>query len=250
MKVSMKRYSLLFILLISSLLPCAPSAQAGPLATPGEPQKVLYLTFDDGPKSSTPELLDILQACDAPATFFLVGQGVKNHPEAVRAIYEAGHAIGTHTFWHSTKKISKSEAAFDRDMERFNEAVSEAIGEPFHAALLRFPYGSGSATPRVRTYAQRRGYLWVDWNCLTGDAVNMEATEAEMYRYTLKTCGDAQTLVLLMHEGSVRTRHILPQLIEHFRAEGYELRALAPDSDLSGLPRGRYGLPLPESAAP
>lgn len=240
----MKHTTLLFILIFSFLL-ISPALGDAADATPGEAQKVLYLTFDDGPKASTPELLDILKTYDAPATFFLVGQGIQNNPEAARAIYEAGHAIGTHTFYHSTKQISKSEAAFDRDMEHFDEVMSAAIGEPFHTSLLRFPYGSGSAKPRVRTYAQRSGYLWVDWNCLTGDAVDMNASEEALYRYTLKTCGKNDTLVLLMHEGSMRTRHILPRIIEHFRNLGYELRSLSADSDLTGLPHGRYGLPLP-----
>lgn len=243
------KHTIIFLALLLSLLLLFPLLGGAADATPGEAQKVLYLTFDDGPKSSTPELLEILKAYDAPATFFLVGQGVQNNPEAVRAIYEAGHSIGTHTFYHSTKQIAKSEAAFDRDMERFDEAVSAAVGEAFHTSLLRFPYGSGSAKPRVRTYAQRRGYLWVDWNCLTGDAVMMDASEEELYRYTLKTCGKSNTLVLLMHEGSMRTRHILPRIIEHFRDLGYELRSLSVDSDLSGLPHGRYGLPLPPADA-
>ena len=81
----MKHTTLLFILIFSFLL-ISPALGDAADATPGEAQKVLYLTFDDGPKASTPELLDILKTYDAPATFFLVGQGIQNNPEAARAI--------------------------------------------------------------------------------------------------------------------------------------------------------------------
>ena len=66
------------LLLLCMALPCAATAEQA------DARRVVYLTFDDGPKKDTPELLDALEALDVPATFFLVGLGVRAFPEYAR----------------------------------------------------------------------------------------------------------------------------------------------------------------------
>ena len=68
------RQSLSVFLLLALLLPAVPAGAQDP-AEP--PQKVVYLTFDDGPKADTPELLAVLEALDVPATFFLMGRACR-----------------------------------------------------------------------------------------------------------------------------------------------------------------------------
>ena len=82
------------LLLLCMALPCAAAAAQA------DARRVVYLTFDDGPKKDTPELLDALEALDVPATFFLVGLGVRAFPEYARQIVQAGHAVGCHTMGH------------------------------------------------------------------------------------------------------------------------------------------------------
>lgn len=63
----------------------------------GGADKVLYLTFDDGPSKYTPEMLDLLATTGAKATFFVIGQQAAEQPEMLKRIAGAGHAIGNHT---------------------------------------------------------------------------------------------------------------------------------------------------------
>ena len=64
-------------------------------------KKQIALTFDDGPHPSlTPKILEILARYDIQATFFMVGQNVINYPTAAKAVIDAGHEIGNHTFTH------------------------------------------------------------------------------------------------------------------------------------------------------
>ncbi|KRN88819.1 polysaccharide deacetylase family protein [Ligilactobacillus ceti] len=63
--------------------------------------KVVYLTFDDGPSQDTPALLALLEKYHVPASFFVVGDFVKDHPETILAMQKAGHAIGTHSKDHT-----------------------------------------------------------------------------------------------------------------------------------------------------
>ncbi|BBO81620.1 hypothetical protein DSCO28_21860 [Desulfosarcina ovata subsp. sediminis] len=61
------------------------------------------LTFDDGPDpATTPQLLDILEDNGVPATFFVTGERARAYPELIRAIADAGHTLGNHSFSHST----------------------------------------------------------------------------------------------------------------------------------------------------
>ena len=64
-------------------------------------EKAVYLTFDDGPiPGITPWVLDLLDHYGIKATFFMVGDNVRKHPEEYRMVVERGHSIGNHTFNH------------------------------------------------------------------------------------------------------------------------------------------------------
>lgn len=66
--------------------------------------KVVYLTFDDGPSIHTKDVLDILAKEQVKATFFVLGQHAKRDQEMVHTIAEAGHAIGNHSYNHEYKE--------------------------------------------------------------------------------------------------------------------------------------------------
>lgn len=86
-------------------------------------EKVAYLTFDDGPSSNiTPKVLDVLKEEGVKATFFVLGQNVKTHPEQLKRIYEEGHYIANHSYTH---KYSKIYASVDALLEEFNDTEAE-----------------------------------------------------------------------------------------------------------------------------
>ena len=64
-------------------------------------EKVLYLTFDDGPiPEVTPWVLELLEQYKAKATFFCVGENVKKHRDIFERVAAAGHSVGNHTYHH------------------------------------------------------------------------------------------------------------------------------------------------------
>jgi peptidoglycan/xylan/chitin deacetylase (PgdA/CDA1 family) len=125
---------------------------------------VAALTFDDGPDAEyTPRLLSCLEQYHARATFFLLGQAAQNHPDLVRQIAEAGHAIGNHSWDHpSFPGIS------GRERRAQIRAGAEAIA-PYGQRLFRPPYGHQSIASRID--ALRLGYkvimfdVWADDWC-------------------------------------------------------------------------------------
>ena len=96
-------------------------------------KKQIFLTFDDGPiPEVTPWVLDVLDKYGVKATFFMVGDNVRKHPEVYRMVRERGHALGNHTMHH----LQGSRVTARRYLQDVNEADSY-IG----STLFRPPHG-------------------------------------------------------------------------------------------------------------
>ena len=161
------------LLILSLVFASAALAQDHSEASPASdlPQKVMYITFDDGPKDDTPELLALLEELDVPATFFLVGARVRAFPDHARMIAEAGYPIGYHSMAHSYSYLKEDVRNISADLERFTVLMREVVGEAFETDLFRFPGGSTSYSSYARRYVVEQGYAWFDWNGMTGDTL-------------------------------------------------------------------------------
>lgn len=213
------------------------------LSNDAEVRKVVYLTFDDGPHKNTFKLLELLKEEGVPATFFLIGNELRNYPDAVRAIYAEGHAIGCHSFHHQYS-VLQTTRGFQKQVDLFHAVLEEVLGHPLEVRLFRFPFGSRKTTSEVRHYANDVGYLWIDWNATNHDgneAINRDTEQ--MLAAAIRSSRNKDEIVLLMHESSNRTREMLPALLQHYRDAGYTFDVLTPEIDhmipdvLMGLPK-------------
>src|SRR6266704_2233534 len=99
----------------------------------------LALTFDDGPNPSiTPKLLDLLNRYNAKATFFLIGQYVRECPELVQEIAARGHVVGNHTETHPNL-FRRSLREIRIELRLCHDAISNALGAP--PKWFRPPFG-------------------------------------------------------------------------------------------------------------
>ena len=80
-------------------------------------EKVVYLTFDDGPSENTEEILKILEKYNVKATFFITGED-KSHRYLIKEAYDAGHTIGLHTYSHKYSEVYASVDAYFEDLEK------------------------------------------------------------------------------------------------------------------------------------
>jgi peptidoglycan/xylan/chitin deacetylase (PgdA/CDA1 family) len=122
--------------------------------------KTLFLTFDDGPSERTLELLNVLDAYNAKATFFCVGQNVLKHPLEFNEMLRRGHRIGNHSNTHC-KGWRMTRFDYLTDVERANQLIQ--------SNLFRPPYGK-------MTYGQylalKRKFRIVLWTHLSYDFDN------------------------------------------------------------------------------
>lgn len=153
----------------------APGSQLyGRTLVHGHDSRQMALTYDDGPNDPyTFHLLDLLAARDAKATFFLIGRYVRQRPDIVRAIQEAGHTIGNHTYTHPNL-IFVSPARVRRELEDCTKALEDVIGK--HAPLFRPPFGG--RLPHVLLASSSLGLapvMWsvtaYDWNAKSPDTI-------------------------------------------------------------------------------
>ncbi len=173
-------------------------------------EKVIYLTFDDGPvPETTPFLLDLLDCYNWKATFFCVGENVQKYPELYREILNRGHRTGNHTFNHL--KGSRC------DTEEYVENVQKAAGY-IESKLFRPPYGRLTSKQGKRL---GEDYEIIMWDVLTKDYNKWFTPDHIMGKIRrLSRRGS----IVVFHD-SVRARNnvlsTLPQAIEFWNAQGF-----------------------------
>ena len=214
------RWGIFLLCCLLALVSCAFAEEAAQ-----EGRKVVYLTFDDGPKSDTLELLKILREENVPATFFFVGKKVRLFPEEARQVYLDGHAIGSHTMKHSSKTLKVSQLYIEKDYREFLEVMREIVDPEFTTDIFRFPGGSTGYSRESHKWVRNAGLAWFDWNAMTADT-EAGKTAKDLYDFAVKTTADEEVVILLAHEGIKRTQQILPDLIAFYRDNGYEFRTM------------------------
>ena len=202
---------------------------------PHEPQadgyttdKVVYLTFDDGPGKRTPDLLAILKKYNVKATFFVVNTG---YASTIQQIHDEGHAVAIHSATHDFKKIYASESAYYEDLNKMQSIIKQYAGE--ETRLLRFP-GGGSNTisrfnPGIMTTLTRsvknNGYRYFDWNVDSKDAGGAKTSE-EVFQNVITGLEGRSTSVVLQHDIKGFSIDAVESIINWGLANGYCFKAL------------------------
>jgi len=179
--------------------------------------KTMYLTFDDGPSvENTNRVLDILQERDIKATFFLVGENVRKHPEIVQRIVAEGHTIGIHCDNHDYKTVYASVDSYIQDFEAAHQTVFDLTG--IDVKLFRFPGGSindfnADVREEIIQEMTDRGYIYFDWNASLEDAVK-ESNPEELIANGVGTTLGRKRVVMLAHDVIYNTGICLDELLD------------------------------------
>lgn len=190
--------------------------------------KTICLTFDDGPTdSTTPKILDILRKENIPATFFVIGRQISSRKEILQRTFDDGHAIGIHTYSHEYKQIYASTSALLGDIRRCQKSIREVLPE-WNSDLYRFPGGEAGLSDTLISAVKNAGYKICSWNASIEDAVSPNASAEDLYNNAVRSAGEKNHVVLLLHDGVGyrETIRALPKIIEYFRSKGYTFQPL------------------------
>ena len=177
-------------------------AVANPI-NPGN--KVVYLTFDDGPSAHTARLLDILDKYGVKATFFVTNQ-FPAYQHMIGETYRRGHTIALHTFSHVYSSVYASEAAYYQDLNAIRDIVVSQTGVV--PKIVRFPGGTNNTVSRnycrgimssLVESVGYYGYLYCDWNVSSGDAGGV-STSAGVYANVIAGIQKNNVSVCLQHD--------------------------------------------------
>jgi peptidoglycan/xylan/chitin deacetylase (PgdA/CDA1 family) len=203
-----------FIALAFILLPLLTHAATEPVRTQALPGTVA-LTFDDGPSPVyTPQILKILRDNHIKATFFMMGNHAKQHPEIVKQVLAEGHHIENHTLTHP-KLTHLSDKDLYNEVVTTEKILTQIIGSK--PLCLRPPYGLANA--HVREYIRAQGITPVamGFNSFDYDRPGVE----KIVQWVVTNAHSGQ--VFLMHDGYTareQTVAALPEIIAGIRKKG------------------------------
>lgn len=193
-------------------------------------QKTVYLTFDDGPSKSTPQILKILDDHQVKATFFVIGKTDGTSKKYLKEIADQGHTIGLHSYSHSYGKIYQSVGAFLSDYEKLYKLVKETTG--VECTLFRFPGGSINGysfgiNGDLAAEMMRRGFTYFDWDVSCADTA-ADATAEGIEKEIVSQVKRQKSSVVLLHDVSdgKAVLEALPEIIETLRKDGYTFEPL------------------------
>ncbi len=201
-----------------------------PAVEPYYGEKVVYLTFDDGPDPvNTPQVLEILHDQGIKGTFFIVGSQMEKNPELIQRIYDEGHALGNHTYNHVYRELYKTPATYLRQLQHNDALFQKYLG--VRPLISRAPGGTaGSLTKNFWEKLRNEGYIDIGWNVSSGDA--SRATARDILANITEQINSKKYLwshvILLMHDGCGHSETVkaLPEIISFFKVNGFEFRVI------------------------
>ncbi|MDO4880924.1 MAG: polysaccharide deacetylase family protein [Capnocytophaga sp.] len=173
----------------------------------------ITLTFDDGPTPLTPLFLDVLRKYNAKAIFFCIGKNIELYPDIVKQMKAEGHRIGNHTFSHRPKNCFISTSKFVKEIQKTDEVLKQLDIE---TELFRPPYGITNPHIAKATFLTKKKII--GWNIRSLDTIIKD--EKKLYHRIIRQLTDKN--IILMHDTSERTLHVLEQLLIYLEKNNFK----------------------------
>lgn len=176
-------------------------------------EKTIYLTFDDGPHPTiTPLVLEILKRYDAKATFFCIGNNVRQFPATFELIKKEGHSVGCHTFNHENGWKTKT--------QDYVGSVS-AANELIQSSLFRPPHGKIKRSELKKLQTSNSELQTVAWTVIAYDWDHALSPE-DVYQNVIRNAGDGA--IVAFHDSLKAYSNMisaLPRVLEYYSQKGF-----------------------------
>jgi len=181
--------------------------------------KSIYLTFDDGPvEEVTPYVIDTLQAYNAKATFFCVGENIEENPAIFKKLKAQGHSIGSHSHNHLSGWTTENNQYYT------NVDKAAALSS---SSLFRPPYGRIKPSQAKKI---QENYQIIMWDVLSGD-FDPNITPHKCYQNVVSHAGDGSIVVFHDSQKSYKVlKEVLPKVLNHYTNLGYQFKSITKES--------------------
>jgi peptidoglycan/xylan/chitin deacetylase (PgdA/CDA1 family) len=183
-------------------------------------EKEVYLTFDDGPHPTiTPWVLEQLKTYNAKASFFCIGNNVKQYPAIYKQIVEDGHTVGNHTYHHLN--------GWKVDTKKYLNDIAQASAL-IETNLFRPPYGriKSKQAKQISIALNRDDAKVIMWDVLSAD-FDKNITKEECLQNVLENYSEGS--IVVFHDSEKAFPHlqfVLPKVLAHLQQEGYTCRKI------------------------
>jgi len=178
-------------------------------------EKIIALTFDDGPAPQTEKILEVLQEFNAKATFFCIGERIKGKENILIKIDQQGHLIGNHSHTHGFLFDFKTTNALLNDIQLCSENISSVIGKK--PTFFRPPYGV--TTPGIARAVKKLKLEVVGWNIRSLDT---QIKDREKLLTRIKESLEPGSIVLL-HDTVTGIEIVTKDLLIYLKEQNYKV---------------------------
>lgn len=204
-------------------------------------ERKVFLTFDDGPTTLTPTILETLKEHQVKATFFTIGSRMELHPTIVQQTYKDGHMVLPHSYSHDYSIYTSFDTFYD-DFYKAEEVYRSILGK-YSPKIFRFPggssnhssfqYGGEQFMPELTADIRQKGYYYIDWNITSGDAGPDAGNVDKLLENIVRQSNNQDFIVVLFHDTqpNTATAEILPDVIQYYKNHGYTFRTFKDITD-------------------
>lgn len=188
--------------------------------------QTVYITFDDGPTPYTKDIIDLLDAYDMKATFFMLEPRMRKYKESVMYLIEKGHQPALHGVTHRLDKFYESKDSVLLELNLSNQTLLELTGTT--SSVIRTPYGSYPHMKDEYFHAiSENGYYLFDW---TIDSLDWKYNSEQYVWYTISQLENKEYLkdrpkVILLHDRKDTYMH-LEKLLLYLKFQGYQTEVI------------------------
>ncbi|WLD94233.1 polysaccharide deacetylase family protein [Alkalihalobacillus sp. AL-G] len=187
-------------------------------------EKVVALTFDDGPTEKTDDILKILADTKVKATFFLNGNMIKKNPEAAKSIVQAGHELGNHTYSHQ-RMIFKSYSFIENEIERTDEAIRK-VG---YKGDIHFRPPNGKKLFLLPFYLNKHDKKTIMWNIEPDSDPEIAGSSDRIFQHVNETIEPGSIILLhVMYDNEEReSLEAVEKIIHTLKDKGYSFQTVS-----------------------
>lgn len=195
-----------------------------------ENQKIVYLTFDDGPSAEASKLLDLLDTYGANATFFMLAPHIKEHKDVVKRMVKEGYAVGLHGVTHDASQFYHTKKSPLHEMLKDQAVLQEVTG--VKTTLIRTPYGSiPYMLDSYRKETEAYGFQLWDWHIDSEDWKSSGSSfVSRVINGIQRVEGYGEHPVILMHDRGPTIQY-LPKLLKWLKDNHYVMKKLDESMD-------------------